>query len=154
MSLVKTENHASVCWIEHQMLEHIKGALRVTIDWRAPAVSMPRKRSSVSFTLQSFKRHLERLMSIEEEDGYLQDVAEEKPYLYDRVERLASEHRQFRARVRSLAPLLDELSDWQEDEFHEVCGEIAQLLDDIDHHDQEEVRLLQETMMMDDGGEG
>ena len=53
----------------------------MTLDWDAPVVSMPRKLSSLQFTMKSFRRHLERVMSIEEEGGYLEEVADAKPNL-------------------------------------------------------------------------
>ncbi|MEM1304632.1 MAG: hemerythrin domain-containing protein [Planctomycetota bacterium] len=153
---MKTANDslASVSWVEHQTLEHIKEALRVTLDWNAPAVSLQRKRSSVRFTLQSFFRHLERVMSIEEMDGYLDRVVEQKPNLHVRIQRLSRDHQQFRTRVAQLAPLLDSLNEWQDADFDEACHEIRDLLDAVDRHDHEEVRLLQEALSTDEGGEG
>lgn len=148
------DSTTSVSWIEHQTLEHVKDALRVTLDWNAPAVSMERKRSSVRFTLQSFCRHLERLMDIEESDGYLGRVVEEKPNLYVKLERLASDHKNFRERAQQLPPMLDRLHEWQGEEFDEACSEIRALLDEVDRHDHDEVRLLQEALSCDEGGEG
>ena len=145
---------ASVSWVEHQTLEHIKDALRVTLEWDAPAVSMERKRSSVRFTLQSFCRHLERLMSIEEADGYLDRVVEQKPNLHCKIQRLSRDHQHFRARVAQLPPMLDHLHEWQDSEFDEACREIRELLDQVDRHDHDEVRLLQEALSYDEGGEG
>lgn len=148
------DSSSSVSWIEHQMLEHVKGALRVTVDWQAPAVSQARKKSSIRFSLQSFCRHLERLMKIEEEDGYMTVVAEAKPFLQDKIARLASDHDRFRNAVKELVPRLEAVGDWQEDEFEEICHEIKELLNDVDRHDKEEVDLLQETLAYDEGGEG
>lgn len=145
---------ASVSWVEHQTLEHIKKALRVTLAWDAPAVSMERKRSSVQFTLQSFCRHLERLMNIEETDGYLDRVAEDKPNLHCRIERLSRDHEYFRQRVHELPPALDHLHEWENNEFEDACQQIRRLLDDVDRHDQDEVKLLQEALSYDEGGEG
>ena len=150
----QTDSVASVSWVEHQTLEHIKQALRVTLKWDAPAVSMERKRSSVRFTLQSLCRHLERLMKIEEADGYLDRVVEEKPNLHFRIQRLTRDHQHFRSRVEQLAPMLDDLNEWQDAEFDDACGEINELLDEIDRHDHEEVSLLQDALSYDEGGEG
>ncbi len=60
---------ANQCWIEHQALTHIKEALRITLRWDIPSIGVPRKLSSVSFMLDSFQRHLDRLMKLEEEEG-------------------------------------------------------------------------------------
>lgn len=144
----------SASLLEHQVLSHVKQALRVTLDWDAPEVSMPRKLSSLKFTMKSFRRHLERVMSIEEEGGYLEEVSAIQPNLQSRIEALHRDHTRFRIRIRELVPQLDSLSEWQEDRFGDLCDEIRRLLDDIDGHDEGEIDLLQESMMTDVGGEG
>ena len=154
MATVQDSSLASISWMEHKVLEHVKQALRVTLDWQAPVVSMPRKLSSLKFTMKSFRRHLERVMSIEEEGGYLDDLTEWKPSLQSRVECLAGDHGRFRTRIRQLVPELDELSDWEEERFHELCDEIRRLVDDVDRHDALEIDLIQESLLLDEGGEG
>jgi len=154
MTSLQDTSTASTSWIEHQVLEHIKQALRVTLDWNAPVVSMPRKLSSLQFTMKSFRRHLERVMMIEEEGGYLGEVADAKPNLQPRIETLNGDHDRFRARIRQIVPQLDKLSEWEEERFGGVCGEIRRLLNDVDRHDAEEIELLQESLLMDEGGEG
>ncbi|MEM6329996.1 MAG: hemerythrin domain-containing protein [Planctomycetota bacterium] len=154
MSVAHADSAASVSWVEHQTLEHIKGALLVTLDWRAPAVGQARRKSSIAFTLQSFCRHLERVMAIEEHDGYLEVVTEANPCLEKKLRTLGGEHDQFRARMRDLALRLEAVEDWDNEGFDDVCTGIRQLLADVSRHDQAEVRLLQETLTCDEGGEG
>ena len=126
----------------------------MTLDWDAPVVSVPRKLSSLQFTMKSFRRHLERVMAIEEEGGYLDDVASEKPNLYSRIELLIRDHDRLRTTTWDLVPRLEGLQEWQEDEFEGICQEIRALLADVDEHDAREIGLLQEAMLIDDGGEG
>lgn len=154
MSTVNSNDSISVCRMEHQILEHVKQALRVTLDWDAPSVSMPRKLSSLQFTLKSFQRHFERLMAIEEEGGYLSVVAEAKPNLQTCVDMLAKDHDRLRRRVREIVPYIEEIAEWQGDEFDSACIDIRSLLDDVDRHDEEEVTLLQDSLLYDEGGEG
>ena len=154
MTTLRETSTLATSWMEHTILEHIKQALRVTLDWQAPEVSMPRKLSSLQFTMKSFQRHLERVMSIEEEGGYLSEVADARPNLVSRIEALSREHGRFRARIRQIEPKLCELNDWQEAEFGEICDEIRELLDRVDAHDAHEVDLLQESLLLDEGGEG
>jgi hemerythrin-like domain-containing protein len=151
---VMNNSTASTACMEHQILEHIKQALRVTINWQAPAVSMPRKLSSLQFTIKSFQRHLDRVISVEEEGGYMDDVASVKPHFQNRIERLESDHGRFRSRLRKLMPELNDIKEWDEPRFEQVCDDLRRLLDDVDRHDLEEVELLQESLLMDDGGEG
>ncbi len=154
MQGLDSRSQANMAWMEHQILDHVKQALRVTLDWKVPAVGLPRKLSSVQFTLQSFQRHLERIMDLEEQDGYMVMVAEMKPNMHFRVERLEQDHATFRRSMRYLLPVVEALSEYQGEEFEEVCGEIATLLERIDRHDTEEINLLQEALLMDEGGEG
>jgi hypothetical protein len=140
--------------MEHQILDHVKQALRITLDWKAPAVSVPRKVSSVQFTMKSFSRHLLRMMDLEERDGYMAVVLEGKPNLDVRIARLERDHGEFRQRIEELAPDIAALPALAEDEFALVCSQIAELLDRVDRHDAEEIELLQDTLLCDEGGEG
>lgn len=154
MTTLHDPSIASISLLEHQILNHVKEALRVTLDWDAPVISLPRKLSSLQFTIKSFRRHLERVMSIEEEGGYLEEVADLKPNLQTRIESLNRDHARFRAWIRKIVPQLDDLNEWQEEQFGGICYEIRALLDDVDRHDEMEIDLLQEAMLMDEGGEG
>jgi hypothetical protein len=140
--------------MEHRILGHVTQALRVTLNWKAPTVSMPRKLSSLKFTIKSFQRHLERVISIEEEGGYLSEVAERKPFFQHRIDQLAGQHCRFRNRVRELVSELGTINEWEDNRFYEVCDEISRLLDDIEMHDSAEIELLQDTLLIDEGGEG
>jgi hypothetical protein len=144
---------STVC-MEHQILSHIKDAMRVTLNWVAPDVSIPRKLSSLQFTIKSLHRHLERVMAIEEEGGYMADVLDGKPYLQDRIDYLADDHARFRVCLRQLMTDLHGLDEWDQPRFCDLCDELSALLDEIDHHDAQEVALLQESFVIDDGGEG
>ncbi len=145
---------AEQCLVEHNALGHIKSALRVTLDWRVPTVGVPRKISTVCFTLKSFQRHMERLMNLEEDGGYLVVVGESKPHWSSKVELLRCEHDQFRAELRDLLPEVQSMAADDEEQLGQVCDRIEGLLQHIDEHDQKETDLLQEALTQDDGGEG
>ncbi|MCO6045415.1 hypothetical protein NG895_16010 [Aeoliella sp. ICT_H6.2] len=144
-------SHASQSWMEHEALEHVKRALRVTTSWQSPAISYQRKRQSVEFALESFTRHLERLMDIEEQDGYLRMVVESKPSKAKQIAKLRDEHQMFRDRTGELLDAISDLGEWEAIEFERICAEIGQLLDDIDRHDRAEINLLQDAMLLDEG---
>jgi hemerythrin-like domain-containing protein len=145
---------AQAAFVEHQILNHVKQALRVTLDWKAPAVSVPRKLSSVQFTAKSFQRHLLRMMSLEEEDGYMSVVRERNPNSEPRIKRLERDHRELRRQIAELAPEIEALPALDEARSEAVCAQIVKLLDCVDLHDGNEIELLQESMACDDGGEG
>jgi hemerythrin-like domain-containing protein len=140
--------------MEHQIFEHVKQALLVTLNWQAPTVSMPRKLSSMQFTIKSFYRHFDRVISIEDEGGYMADVLEYKPYLEERIEHLAKDHARFRERLKKLTAELNDIKEWDEPRFDQVCGDLRALISDIDRHNENECELLQESVLVDDGGEG
>ncbi len=154
--MLTTPKHslAGACYLEHQILEHVKGALRVTVDWRESDISPDQQRESMRFALGSFCRHLERLMRIEEEGGYLSVVSEVKPHLQDRINRLAFDHETFRVRIQKLRDRIDTFDEWDSGEFEQTCEVIRDLLEDVDQHDHAEVVLLQEALVLDEGGEG
>ena len=148
------DSSASTACMEHQVFEHIKQALLVTLNWQAPSISMPRKLSSLQFTIKSFQRHFDRVISIEDEGGYMLDVLECKPYMEERIEQLARDHVRFRERLRKLIPELNDIKEWDEPRFEQVCEDLRSLIAAIDRHNEQEVELLQESMLVDDGGEG
>jgi hypothetical protein len=117
MQGIDTNSPVNAACMEHQILDHVKQALRVTLDWKVPTVGVARKLSSVQFTLKSFQRHLERLMNLEEQDGYMALVAEIKPNMCYRVDRLAQDHDRFRESFFRLLPELVALCEFQNDDF-------------------------------------
>lgn len=154
MQVLDRNSQACTAWVEHQVLNHVKDALRVTVNWKVPSIGVPQKLSSLRFVLQSFQRHLHRVMDLEECDGYMEFVAESKPNLQPRIERLQQDHGQFREELSRLLPHVAELSDYQADELEKICEEISELLEHVDRHDSEEIDLLQESTLLDEGGEG
>jgi hypothetical protein len=149
-----TRKEANAAWMEHQILDHVKQALRVTLDWQVPSVGLPRKLSSVRFTLKSFLRHLERLMDLEERDGYMVVVTELKPNMQHRIEQLVHDHAQFRRLSEQLLLEVEALSECQSEQFTQACQRIDNMLARVDQHDEAEILLLQESLLYDEGGEG
>lgn len=145
---------AQASCMEHQILDHVKQALRVTLQWKAPAFGLSRKISSVQFTTKSFLRHLERMMDLEEQDGYMQVVREEKPYLEHRVQQLEQQHAEFRELIEDLKPEVAALTALPAERAQITCHRLVALLNQVDQHDLEEIELLQATLVCDEGGEG
>lgn len=149
-----TSSTVNAAWMEHQILDHIKQALRVTLDWKVPSVGLHQKLSSMHFTLKSFQRHLERIMVMEEEGGYMALVSETKPNLSSRVEILAHDHENFRESISDLLPEVEALCQYSSEGYEEICEQIYELLDRVDQHDHAEVELLNDAFLFDEGGEG
>ena len=145
---------AAQCQIERQILQHIKAALRIILRWEVEEIGLDHKLSSVRFTAQSFRRHLERIMELEEDGGYLVPVDECKPNLVEQAKSLRGEHSDFRETVERVVPSMERLSANDRDRFEHECHELSTLLDRVDRHDQRETDLLQEVLCRDEGGEG
>lgn len=145
---------AAQCQIERQILQHVKQALRISLGWEVDADDLQQKLSSVRFTAQSFRRHLERIMTLEENDGYLIDVGEAKPNLAQRAAVLHREHDEFRASINDIVPAMEQITPHDAEQFRAACRSLVALLDRLDEHDQRESRLLQEAFCDDEGGEG
>jgi len=140
--------------MEHQILDHVKQALRVTLQWKAPAFGLSRKISSVQFTTKSFMRHLERMMDLEEYDGYMEAVRQQKPNLEPRVQRLQQQHDEFRELIEDLRPEVSALTALPSARAQVVCHRLVDFLNRVDQHDVEEIELLQLALVCDEGGEG
>lgn len=140
--------------IENQILRHVKEALRISLGWKVGNVDLARKLSSVGFTTSSLARHLERVMALEEDGGYMEIVRELKPNLYSQVETLQAEHERFRRSIRAIMPQFDEITAASAEHFERLCGEVTNLLDELDSHERRETDLLQDVFLTDEGGEG
>ncbi|MEX0586874.1 MAG: hypothetical protein WD176_09525 [Pirellulales bacterium] len=154
MSSPDYKTRAAQCLVEHQIIQHVKEALRLTLAWEVDAVGAARKLSSIQFTMQSLFRHLDRLMKIEEEDGYLSAVAERKPNLAIQVGELAGDHGLFRAEMERIEPVAMNTPSDDLVAMNDVCAQLHDLLGRLDVHDQAESDLLQAAFADEEGGEG
>src|SRR5260370_35079482 len=71
--------------VENGMLMLIREGLRNTLAWSVQDAGIPRKLSTLRFITQSFQRHLERVLALEEHDGYMDLVLHESPRLCNTV---------------------------------------------------------------------
>ncbi len=145
---------AHACQCEHQALQNIKEALRVTLDWKVPADGLSRKLSSVLFIIRALQRHLEHQLELEEQDGYMSMIGEQKPAMTGKAQQLRHEHDIFRKTLDDLLPMIERLTPNDEAYFERLCHEVVTLLQRIERHDEMEADLLQEALLTDEGGEG
>jgi hemerythrin-like domain-containing protein len=138
--------------VEQQALSHVGQALRVAMAWRADDVAIERKINSVQFMARSLERHLERLLMIEEEGGYLVEVAEGKPQLYNQVMTLERDHDRFRETLSKLMPQVARLEHDDAEGLERICVQLDRLLRDLHQHEHRETALLQEAVLRDEGG--
>jgi hemerythrin-like domain-containing protein len=139
--------------VENGMLQHLEEALRNTMDWQVQGPDLSRKLSTLRFIAGSFQRHLERLFTLEEFDGYMDLVLKTSPNLGKQVFALKDEHGQLRNGARQIVNRLERVAPSDQAGFHKICTDFQALLQKLDHHTKKEVELFQEAFH-EGGGEG
>jgi len=88
--------------IEQNMLMLLIEGLRNTLAWKVRGTDFVRKLSTLRFVTQSFQRHLEHVLALQEYDGYMDLVLQVSPQLRNVVAALRQEHDQFRKELHFL----------------------------------------------------
>src|SRR5688572_28193545 len=88
--------------VESQALEHVTRALEVMLGWDVEPDGFTRKLLSVRFFTELYHRHLERLLALEEVDGYMGAVARLNPRLNGQIDSLHRQHEPFRVAIRKI----------------------------------------------------
>lgn len=140
--------------IEHEMLKHIAAGLRATMERKLTGEDISRKLGSLRFISQSFQRHLEHVMALEEYDGYMNVVTESYPEFTERTKKLRAEHDRFREELGRVNYRLERMSASDLETFNDHCAHLNRLLEEINEHNQRETALIQEAFLEDVGGEG
>ena len=140
--------------VEHQILRHIMESLRTVVGWSPSAEGGTRKVSSLRFIVSSLQRHLEYLLRLEEEDGYMWQLAKTRPHLTHRVSKLRDQHDNFREVLGQAVSDIDRISTCDDGPGLLLCRNLIGLLDELEAHSDEEIRLVQDAFLRDEGGEG
>lgn len=110
------------------------------------AVPPPRGRAKwIPEARECFRRlveHLKKHMALEEVDGYLRDVRAQHPRLSSEVDRLQHEHDELGRLMDQNQAALDELRPEDNLLIRSCCVRIATLLSYIEHHEEQEQRLV------------
>ncbi len=140
--------------VEHELLSHLFQGLRSTAAWRVQEPDASRKLSTLRFVAQSFQRHLERLLALEEYDGYMSLLPSDAPRLGRTADNLRAQHEQFRTEARRIVQQLERLPATDLPALGQVCDDLLALVGRIEEHSKKEIALIQETFGRDEGGEG
>jgi len=139
--------------VEHEVLGHIMASLRSIVQWHVADTGTARKLSSLCFVTQAFQRHLARLTGLEEHDGYMSMVTAANPALSDTVDKLRDEHKKFGEEIDRLVSRLENVASDESTALDDALEQLLALMDDVDHHGSEEIRLIQQALLQDEGGE-
>jgi hemerythrin-like domain-containing protein len=138
--------------VENGMLKYLVEGLRTTLAWETQGTEYCRKLSTLRFIAHSFQRHMERLMTLEEYDGYMEDVLARNPNLRNTVGALRREHDVFRKGIREIIRELEHVVASDQSSFTKVCDELAVWLKKLDGHHEKEMDVLQEAFEREEGG--
>lgn len=140
--------------VESQALEHVSQALEIMLSWTVEHDGFVRKLSSVRFFTDLYQRHLERLFTLEEIDGYMESVTKLKPELAGQIACLKEEHEPLRAALRGIVLRLDMALPTQIADFDRTCVKLQSTMASVLEHLHRERELLVESIERDTGGEG
>ncbi|HVA50099.1 MAG TPA: hemerythrin domain-containing protein [Pirellulales bacterium] len=136
---------------EHELLRHIAEALRTTIDWALRTQDCSSRLPSLRFIANSFHRHLEHILELEEREGYLPTIESRRyPDLRGQIAALRREHDEFRRRLRVAVDRLEQASPTDYLTVGEVCTCLSHLLEEINDHNQREMLLIDEVRERDE----
>src|SRR5690349_2733687 len=140
--------------VEQELLRHVMEGLRLSTTWQVQGPDASRKLSTLRFVTGSFQRHLERLLALEEDDGFLDQVPACPPRLARATAALRAEHDGFRSEAGRIVRRLERLPATDPPALEKLGGELVALLDRIEGHNRKEMALLLEAFGQDEGGEG
>ena len=148
------DNHevAQQMQVEHGLLQHLIQGLRSAAAWPVPGPDDSRKLSTLRFVAGSFQRHLERLLALEEYDGYMGLVQASSPRLGRTADALRVEHEHFRSEAWRVAQRLERLPGSDREALERVCADLLALLAQIESHSEKEMTLVHEAFGQDEGG--
>lgn len=140
--------------IESDLLQALVEGMRAALAWEVRGEDCARKLSTMRFIARSLQRHLERLMKLEELNGYMDVVLELKPFLCSRVDSLKHDHDFFRRSLARLVHRLSGVAAADHASLDHVCHDFADVLDRLDAHHRREANLFHEVFEQEEGGEG
>jgi len=138
---------------EHDLIEHVKHALRLALAWDAEEVGLHRKITSVRFCAESLARHMQLIMEIEEQGGELDEVADIRPSLFEAANLLRHEHVSLRATLSESVTAVGRQAPDDPIAFAACRQDLEHLLSRLDRHEAGERKLLFDMYCDDDGGE-
>ncbi len=140
--------------VEHYLLQQLMEGVRRTTGWQVEGPDASRKVSTLRFLVESFQRHLDRLLTLEEHGGYMDLVVVSDPRLSRTTATMQAEHDRFRTDARQIAGRLEALPATDLVELGGICEALLGLVRQIEKHNHKEIALLQEAFGQESGGEG
>jgi hypothetical protein len=124
---------------EHEMLAHITSEMRTAIA--------ARNLSRLHAVTLRFQEHLNRMLALEEEDGYMSAVLESHPEVRDEIELRQREHNCFRMALTRILRRWPRAAEIDGATIRKVSYELLTLLEKLDEHTTREIHLLERALL-------
>lgn len=139
-------------WIQ---TEHAKiDALAIELQEKVaviPRAHQQRWIADVRASFEEFADCVHRHQSLEEQDGYMTAVVDERPSLSHEVDRLAHEHGELAQLMNGIKRQLSELTPDDALLIRDACRRIQNLLLYLEHHTKEENLMVMSVFQLDLG---
>jgi iron-sulfur cluster repair protein YtfE (RIC family) len=122
---------------EHARVHDLATTLREAIA-KVPLGQRGEWLGSLRERYEHLRAHLHMHMALEERDGYLPTVAAHRPSLSKEVDRLRHEHDELTRIMDGIRRDLDELHETDPLLIHDCCRRIENLINFVEHHEQDE----------------
>lgn len=139
-------------WIreEHDKVTGLIERLQERVAVR-PRSNQARWLQDVRRQFEHLRAHLIKHMALEEQDGYMVCVAEQRPILSPEIDRLAHEHAELARIMDSIQGELSEASPEDQLLMLDCARRIQSLLQYVDHHERDENLLVMSAFTEDIG---
>jgi len=133
--------------VEHEMLIQDIHSVRNILDWRDHDLDHSHKISSLQFSTASMHRHLERLLSLKEGQGYQELLAQPRSDIRSDSNTLHANHANLCKSLSGLVRRLEDLSPTDQEDYRKTCDKLAAVLAQIEHHCCQEMTLLEKALL-------
>jgi hemerythrin-like domain-containing protein len=148
--MTSNKNIADRIRSEHEFVSDLTGRLLQKVAV-LPRSNQARWIAEASASFNEVRTHLMQHMSLEEEDGYLASVVDQRPGLSTEVDRLAHEHVEMARIMADIARQLESLRPEDSLLIRDVARRIQNFIQYLEHHEKDE-NLLVQSVFMDDLG--
>lgn len=126
---------------EHEIVERLIDELRQETAV-VPRANLKPWTDRLFPKFEHFRAHMTKHMALEEVDGYMVQVSRQLPALEVEIDRLAHEHGELMTLMNGIYESLKNLADDDRLIARDSCRRIGDLLSYVEHHENEESRLL------------
>ncbi|HUU83618.1 MAG TPA: hemerythrin domain-containing protein [Phycisphaerae bacterium] len=150
---MKSDDLAQWMRQEHDRVEDLAGVLLKEVA-APPRTQVQEWLTHLRDRFDHMRAHLQKHMALEEQDGYLPSVVEQRPTLFDQVERLKHEHGEITRIMDGIHTALHEAGPDDRMLVRECCQRIENVLTEVQRHEADENLMVMSAFTRDIGANG